>query len=183
MKGFATMNEDTTIINEEIAAEIAEENGTDRFEIDDDMKADWAVRKIAEAEAEKKRWYDYYAEAYAKIEASQDSRINYLKSLLRRYFETVPHKETKTQASYPLPSGKLVLKQTGPKFTTKDEELLPWLIENQMTDYIKTETKQKPMWGELKKIVSIAGTQVVTEDGEIVPGVTVEEQEPTFEIK
>lgn len=182
----AVLNEERAEIESEdtqIAAEIAEEAESDRFVIDDDGKADWAVRKIREAEAEIIQWRSYYKDALEKIEKRQQSRIEYLKAMLAAYFDTVPHHETKTQASYQLPSGKLVLKVGGPKFTTDDAVLAAWLKENNMTDLIKTEIKEKPMWGELKKNVLVNGENVVTEDGEIVPGVTVEEQPPVFEIK
>ena len=173
-----TMNDE-----EDVAAEIAEESGSERFMIDDDGKANWAIQKIKEAQAEIERWKEYYAGAMEKIERRQGSRIEYLKMMLRDYFATVPHHDTKTASSYDLPSGKLIEKRPGPKFETDDEKLLPWLKENKMTDFIKVETKEKPMWGELKKTVTVNGESVVTEDGEVVPGVTVVPQEPTFEIK
>jgi hypothetical protein len=156
---------------------------TDKFVIDDDGKANWAIQKIKEAQAEVLNWREYYDRAMEKIEKRQNARIEYLRYMLRQYFQTVPHHETKTQASYDLPSGKLICKTPGPKFETDDATLVGWLKENNMTDFIKTETKEKPMWGELKKTVTVNGETVVTEDGEIVPGVTVVPQEPTFEIK
>ena len=180
-----TSDEETQPMTEAARAitEIAEEAGVERFVIDDDAKADWAVRKIKEAEAEIISWRSYYKDSLEKIEKRQTARINYLQYLLRGYFNTVPHKDTKTQSSYELPSGKMLLKHPGPKFDTDDEALLGWLKENGLTDFIKTEVKEKPLWGELKKTVTINGETVVTEDGEIVPGVTVIPQEPTFEIK
>jgi len=166
-----------------IADEIARAAGTDRFIIDDDGKANWAVQRIQEAQAEILQWRAYYKDALEKIEKRQMGRIEYLKHMLAEYFATVPHHSTKTQDSYDLPSGKLVRKFPGPKYETDDEKLIAWLKENKMTDFIKTETKEKPMWGEFKKTVTVSGENVVTEDGEIVPGVTVVNQEPTFEIK
>lgn len=182
IKEFNDQVEETTE-EAEIMAEIAEEAGYERFVIDDDGKANWAVQKIKEAQAEIENWRDYYAGALEKIEKRQQGRISYLMYLLRKYFESVPHKTTKTQASYQLPSGNLVLKHPGPKYETDDAALLDWLKTNQMTDFIKVETKEKPMWGELKKTVTISGDSVVTEDGEVVPGVTVVPQEDSFDIK
>lgn len=169
--------------DEEIAAEIAEEAGDQRFVIDDDGKANWAVQKIKEAQAEIENWKQYYAEALEKIEKRQQGRISYLMYLLRKYFDSVPHKNTKTQASYQLPSGNLVMKHPGPKYEVDDEALIGWLKKNNLTDFIKTETKEKPLWGELKKTVTVAGETVVTEDGEIVPGVIVNQPEDMFDIK
>ncbi len=175
--------DETANDEENIAAEIAEEAGDQRFTIDDDGKANWAVQKIMEAQAEIENWKQYYETALEKIRKRQTARIDYLKYMLRQYFETVPHKTTKTQASYDLPSGKLLMKHPGPKFDTDDSVLVPWLEENGLTDFVKVETKKKAAWGELKKTVTINGDTVVTEDGEIVPGVTVSQPEDTFEIK
>lgn len=166
-----------------IADEIARAAGTDRFIIDDDGKANWAVQRIQEAQAEILQWRAYYKDAMEKIEKRQMSRIEYLKHMLSEYFATVPHHSTKTQDSYDLPSGKLVRKYPGPKYEVEDAALVEWLKQSGMTDFVKVETKEKPAWGELKKQVTVSGTNVVTEDGEIVPGVTVVNQEPTFEIK
>ena len=168
-------------VEDDIAAEIAEESGSDRFVIDDDSKADWAVRKIAEAEAEKARWKTYYAEAYSKIEQGQDNRIEYLKHMLMVYFDTVPHKTTKTQQSYGLPSGKLVLKRQAPTHDVDDNVLIPWLREN-MPEAIKV--KESSSWSDmLKGGAAINGGALVTADGEIIPGVTITERDAKFTIE
>jgi hypothetical protein len=156
---------------------------TDRFVIDDDGKANWAIQKIKEAQAEIENWRDYYQSNLEKITKRQNARIEYLKFLLSNYFRTVPHHKTKTQDSYSLPSGQLLLKRPNPKYKTDDEKLVPWLKENGLTDLIKTETVEKAMWGELKKKVTVEGTSVISEDGEIIPGIEVLLQPPTFEVK
>jgi hypothetical protein len=170
--------------NEEIGLEYdSNPVDTDRFVIDDDGKANWALQKIQEAKEEVERWRKYYQGNMEKIEKRQQGRIDYLMHLLRRYFNSIPHHTTKTQESYQLPSGQLVLKRPSPKFETDDSVLVGWLKESGLNDLIKTEVKEKPMWGELKKTVTINGNTVVTEDGEIVPGVKVLPQEESFEIK
>lgn len=177
----ARLISDEEEVIESVENEIAEESGCERFVIDDDSKADWAVRKIAEAEAEKQRWKDYYARAYETIASRQDGRIEYLKRLLMAYFETVPHKETKTQASYGLPSGKLVLKRQAPTHDVDDAVLLPWLKEN-MPQAIKV--KESSSWTDmLKGGAAINGGALVTADGEIIPGVTITEREAKFAIE
>lgn len=183
MSEAKVLYDETANEEEIIAEEIAEEAGSERFVIDDDSKADWAVKKIQELRADMEYWKQYYASALEKISDRHNSRISYLMAMLNGYFKTVPHHDTKTQSSYDLPSGKLVEKHPGPKYETDDSVLLDWLKNNQMEEFIKVETREKPMWGELKKQVMVNGSNVVTADGEIVEGVTVIEQEPTFEIK
>ncbi|NSW84344.1 MAG: host-nuclease inhibitor Gam family protein [Syntrophothermus sp.] len=60
------------------------------------------------------------------------------------------------------------------------EKLLAWLKERGMTDFI--EVTENPLWGELKKRVQVAGSYVVTADGEIVEGVEVVQRPPVFKV-
>ena len=101
--------------------------------------------------------------------------------MLQQYFATVEHKSTKTQESYELPSGKLRLKYPKEKFKIDDSKLLEWLKDNAMIEYI--DTKISPKWGEFKKTVAVVGNKVVTEEGQVVEGVTVEMTEPEFVVE
>ncbi|MFR6331178.1 MAG: host-nuclease inhibitor Gam family protein [Eisenbergiella sp.] len=101
---------------ENIAEESAEQEKS-RFVIDSDAKADWAVRKIEEEKQEYDRIKELAEEQIARIEQkleTADRRFNqstaYLRLLLGEYFMQVPHKRTKTQETYRLLSGKLVMK-------------------------------------------------------------------------
>lgn len=165
------------------------EEQREAFRITNDNEADWAVRKIKESKAE----YDRINEIAAKqiqrvgeaLEAAGKRHQNntaFLTGKLREYFQTVPHKETKTQEQYQLLSGKLVW--TLPKQTIQhdDAALLDFLKTSGRTEYIKT--TEAPAWGEYKKALAIEGAQVIdTETGEIVPGLTVSETEAKFEVK
>ena len=110
-----------------------------------------------------------------------DNKTSYLKSQLQQYFETVDRKKTKTQETYKLPSGTLKKKYPSPDFIRDEEKLLKWLKDSNMTDLIKT--KESADWATLKKAIQIEGTNVVTEDGEIVDGITVQEKDPVFDIE
>ena len=78
-------------------------------------------------------------------------------------------------------SGVLRRKYPAPQFKRNDEELIQWLKERDMYDYVQTE--EKVDWRSLKRTISTKGDMVVTEDGEIVEGVTVVERPPTFEVE
>ncbi len=158
------------------------------FAIDSDSKAEWALRKIAEERAEALRYINVcqtmineYQEKIRKAEEKLKSRTSNLEIQLRQYFETVARKVTKTQESYKLPSGTLKLKQPSPEFQRDEAQLLNWLKENALAEYIKVE--EKPNWMELKKKVRISGASIVTEEGQIVDGVKVIEKTPVFEIE
>lgn len=151
-----------------------------RFVVDDDQKAEWCLEKIREANETKEKFKAHYEEQLGKIEARCDFRIEYMQRLLWDYFETVPRKVTKTQQSYQLPSGKLVLKHQGPEFERDDELILAWLKAND-DKYIKI--KASVDWAELKKTLTICGEQVAGETGEIIPGIIVHERDDAFKVE
>ena len=152
------------------------------FRVTDDKSAEWCIRKIREARAEKQRWAGYYREQQRKIDQEADGTISYFEALLADYFDSVPHKRTKTQESYQLPGGKLVRKQQAPEYQRDDAALLPWLKENAPALVKVTEAAD---WAALKKQLVIApdGETVATEDGEIVPGVKAIQRPEVFRVE
>lgn len=159
------------------------------FEVTDDIKAEWCLKKIQEANAEMAKWVRFYDEQIRKAKDRAAFRVAYLEHLLRPYFDSVPKKETKTQASYQLPSGKLVMKAQKPEWAHDDTQLLPW-VKNNLPGYVKV--KESVDWMELKKELSLVelqagdgtiGYTVVNADGEIVPGVTAVERDPVFKVE
>jgi hypothetical protein len=171
-------------------AETEEQQPAKRWSITDDGCADWALKKIkAEkdeldrltelAQAEIARIQDKLARAQRRYEQN----TAYLTSMLAMYFNTVPHKVTKSgQESYQLLNGKLVLKPAGVKAEPDDTALVAWLRQNGMEDMIKVEEKAK--WGDLKKKLRFVGTVATIEDtGELVEGIKVIETPPQFSVK
>ena len=51
-------------------------NASEPFLVTDDKSAEWCIRKIREAQAEKQRWRDYYAEQQRKIDQEADGTIS-----------------------------------------------------------------------------------------------------------
>lgn len=157
-----------------------------RFTILDDQTADWAARKIAEAEADTEKWEKHYEEMLTRIRRKNDFRITYMKYLLRKYFFTVPHKMSKTQSSYQLPSGRLIMKAQGPEFQRDEEQLLPWVKQN-APGMVKV--KETVDWAGLKKQlegrdgIAVSDGQVVSPDGEVVPGIMVVERPNVFKVE
>jgi hypothetical protein len=139
------------------------------------------MKKIQEAEADRAMWKAHYESQMQKVNESADSAVAYFTARLEEYFSTVPHKATKTQESYSLPGGKLILKQQQPKFETDDDALVPWLEANGRTGLVKI--KKSADWATLKKSLNFVGTNAVTVDGEIVPGVKVEQRPDVFKVE
>ena len=163
-----------------------------RFVIDSDAKAEWAIRKIAEEEAEHDRLIAVCQQEIDRYKAQQEaytqrceSRTANLRALLQEYFGTVPVKETKTQQKYELPSGSLVMKKESRDFTPDTDRLREWLQTNQMADYLKTEVS--PRWSMVKKQLTATanGDIIFAETGEIMPEgvITMESKPARFEVK
>lgn len=158
------------------------------WRITDDGCADWACRKIAEEKAELTRIRELAEAQIARIEekvAAAERRFEngtrFLTSKLAEYFETVPHKATKTKESYRLLSGTLTRKFGGSQMKQDDAQLVQYLKDSGQLEFIKTE--EKPKWGEFKKRLEIMGGSAVDkETGEIVEGVQIIEKPDTFSV-
>lgn len=167
-----------------------EDQPSQRWSITDDSCADWALKKI-KAEKDELDRLTYLAEQEIaslkkQIEKAQhryEQNTTFLTTLLSEYFESVPHKKTKTGTeSYQLLHGKLVKKPATVKMQPDDEKLVDWLRAAGREDLIKVETKS--MWGELKKQITIVGTvAMIEETGEIVEGIDIAEAPATFSVK
>ena len=101
--------------------------------------------------------------------------------MLQHYFDTVPHKITKTTESYPLPSGKLVFKAQAPEYERDEEKVIEWLKQTNGTEFIKV--KESLDWAGLKKTVTVLEDKVITEDGEVVPGIKAIQRDPVFTVE
>lgn len=147
----------------------------------DDMDAEYMLTLIRQADAEYQKMESWYAHMVEKAKEKRDRKVAWAESNLRAYFDLVPAKVTKTQKTYDLPSGKLVLKHQEPKYDTRDEELVPWLKANR-PELVKI--KESSDWANLKKELKVSpdGTAMATEDGEIVPGITVTPREDKFTV-
>lgn len=194
-------NEAQGLENEPAAATLDELEGLDMeafgrqeqpegtyWRIADDACADWAVCKIAEERAELNRIKALADEQISrimdKVEAAEKRYQNgtaFLTSKLAEYFQTVPHKKTKTKHSYRLLSGTLSMKIGGVTMKQNDEKLLEYLRSSGNEDLIQT--TEKPKWGEFKKRLEIVGGVVIDQNtGEIVEAVEVITKPDTFSV-
>lgn len=168
------------IIEEEILEEDQDELET--AAVLDDASAVMMLEKIREANEQYEKMESWYRFQLDKAKQIRDRTIAWAELSLRGYFDMVPTKDSKTQRKYELPGGTLILKAQQPKYEVNDAELVPWLKENGAAEYIKV--KESADWANLKKQVQLTpdGTAVATEDGEIIPGITVEKRDPVFQV-
>lgn len=152
------------------------------FIVDNDQKAEWAARKIREARQDTQKWTEYYERQLSAIRRANEDTEAYFAALLADYFETVPHKATKTQESYSLPSCKLVLKAQQPEFNRDEAVLCDYLDKKGRDDLVKI--TRRADWAALKKTLKVMedGT-CVDADGEIVEGVQAFSRQPEFKVE
>lgn len=152
------------------------------FIVDNDQKAEWAARKIREARQDTQKWTEYYERQLSAIRRANEDTEAYFAVLLADYFETVPHKATKTQESYSLPSCKLVLKAQQPEFNRDEAVLCDYLDKKGRDDLVKI--TRRADWAALKKMLKVMedGT-CVDADGEVVEGVQAFSREPEFKVE
>lgn len=151
--------------------------------IENDQEADWAIKKIKEAQAEADRWREYYNAMTAKVEEKSEQTKSFMMARLREYFDKVPHKDTKTTEKYPLPSGDLIFKKPKKVFNHDDSVLLNWLKENGFFEFVKV--TEKPDWAGFKKRLTEDSNGIIcdSETGLVCDAVTSEMSEPDFEVK
>ena len=158
-----------------------EEEWTERFTVEDDQTAEWCMQQIRNAEEEKEKWKAFYDDRYQRVCDTCDLTIANMTAVLQSYFEKVPHKTTKTQENYALPSGKLVVKKQAPEYERDDEQILEWLHKSGKEQFVKT--KESVDWSGLKPTLNIVGDTASDEYGEIVPGLKVIEREDIFKVE
>jgi len=149
--------------------------------IEDDQQAEWAMEKILDARAEYERWKAHYTSMLETIKQKTDNTINFMTYKLNEYFRTVPHKETKTQEKYSLPSGDLILKKSKSVWVHEDDAaLLKWVKDNGLTDCIKV--TEEVRWGDLKKrlVESVDGVICDKDTGVVCDAVKATTSQPEF---
>lgn len=162
------------------------------FTINDDNKADWAIKKIKSERAETERLKSIalnqiveLQNKLVELDRELENKTAFLMGELNKYFDTVDEgkKETKTQYSYKLLSGTIYCKKPTKKMNkTDDTEIIEYLQRSGKDEFIKV--KSTLDWAEYKKTLAIAGDKVIdSETGEIIPGIEVEDIPETFEIK
>lgn len=161
----------------------------EEFRVDDDAKAEWALRKILARRKERDRMLALIKaetmrleEKRKAVEKSCDNDTNWLEYQLRAYMETVECRHLKASDKYKLLSGTLVRKHATVDFKRDDEAIIKWLEGRGM--YGMIQIVKKPCWAELKKLCEVSGDSVVLAGtGEIIEGITAEESEGQFVIE
>lgn len=158
----------------------------------DDASAEMILRQLKQAEDQYDRMKDWYDHQTRKLKEIRDRTRAWAETCLRPYMDMVPTTGKKI-LTYEMPGGTMKLAKQDPEYKINDEELVPWLEASGKAGFVETTKTAK--WGdfketlkdEKKKIRTVEigdGTlAVVTEDGEIIPGIKAIPREDKFTIK
>lgn len=159
-----------------------EELESQSFVIDTDQKADWAVEKIKQAKEEMDRVCAICDARIAEFEERSSEAVrryradtDHLKYMLSEYMDNVRCEETKTQRTYQLASGKLVMKKGNAEALYEHEDLrqlaIKWAEADPDGGYIRV----SPVWRAIKEKLHLdpdTGVVTVAETGEVVDCIT-----------
>ena len=145
------------------------------------IEAKWQFEQRKKIIEDRDELIAYYEDQIAKVKADADYKIGFIDRALFAFFQTVEHKKTKTQESWSIPAGKLILKKQAPEFKRDEKTVIDWLKQNDGSQYVKT--VESLDWANLKKDSTVVGSTIVNNDGEIIPGVEVIEREDKFVVE
>jgi sulfur carrier protein ThiS len=160
------------------------------LEIVDINSLNWAFRKAAALKAKEKEIKQLADAERERIADWERGELSTIKSNIQFFESLVSVFHAKQLAVDPkaktltTPYGKSKSRKSSEQPEKANEEMiLQYVIENELDEFIKNSVK----WAELKKslkIVDISGEKVVvSEDGQIVPGITVKPESITFSME
>lgn len=159
----------------------------DSFVVDDENKANWALRKIRQM---KDRIDNNNALAQAEIDKiehwnnevnkqAQES-IDYFTSLLTSYALNKKAEDPKFK-SLKLPNGRIGFRKSQPKWVYDNDKVIETLEKANLSDFIRV--TKAPSKADIKKAFEIVGDKVVNPDtGEVIEGIEIEPQDDKFNL-
>lgn len=190
MASMEKLNDAALAFFEELESMELEEKQKEEFKIENDSAAEWALERIHDNTEEADRLLKVLEEKMnelmemkTKIVDRRDGSNRYLKGLLEGYFRSgLKTKDTKTQKSYKLLSGTLVMYKPVQKYEVDRNKVIEWAKSNGRGEYVVTEEKLR--LAELKKtLVYDEGTVYDPDTGVIVDGITAVVEPEKFEVK
>lgn len=158
----------------------------ERFVIDDDQKASWAMRKLRGIKAHKAANQAIADDEIARINSwlqdanSQlDRDEQFFTGLLMQYARIA--RERDDRKSITLPHGKIGSRIGQPKWNIDNEVFLKWLEANHK-DLIRIKTE--PNLAEAKKVLEIVGENAVDPaTGEVAEGIQIIKPDITYTVE
>ena len=168
-------------------AEDVEEDGT--LLVKNNSDADFYLRqinKLKEQKEEINKFVDQELERQMRLyQQYREDRMRPLDNQIAFYEEALKtfamneYAET-NKKTIKLPNGTLSIRKQPPKYIYNDEEVLSFLKENNLNDYIRV--KEEVNKKDLKKATQINNNNQMMINGKEVPGVVVVPQDDKFEV-
>ena len=152
------------------------EEAKQRFRVEDDGAAAWAMRKLRTIRSKQAENAQLYADELARlnlwldeVNKPLDNDANYFESLLNDYAIRCRDNSDDGRKSLNLPTGKVTTRLGGPRWEVDSEPFLAWAKTNQ-PDLIRI--KEEPNIQALKEF-TVKDDVAITSDGEVIPGVRI----------
>ena len=168
-------------------AEDVEEDGT--LLVKNNSDADFYLRqinKLKEQKEEINKFVDQELERQMRLyQQYREDRMRPLDNQIAFYEEALKtfamneYNET-NRKTIKLPNGTLSIRKQPPKYIYSDEEILNFLKENNLNNYIRT--KEEVNKKDLKKAAKITNNNQMVINGKEVPGIIVVPQDDKFEV-
>lgn len=157
-------------------AEVETDEQRERFRIEDDRAATWAMRRLYATESKVREFEQIAAEEIARVNdwlaqviAPLDRDRNYFTGLLTQYARQ--QRDAEGRKSIALPHGKITSRATSPKWHVNDEQTIEW-ARMSCPDVIVT--KESLSLTAMKERFQVADGRAIDENGEVVPGVVID---------
>jgi len=164
-----------------------------KFIIDNDSKANWALRKIRHMKKKQNKNKELAKSQIEKIQKEIDeiehwlekenekiqNNIDFMKSKLKNYAMELKD-ENPDLKTHSLPFGSLQFRQKRPKWNYDNDKLLKF-AESNLEEAVKV--KKKVDKRKLKKKSEVVGNKAVLEDtGEVIDGIKVVQRPEKFKV-
>ena len=137
------------------------------------------INEFVDAELERQvRLYESYREERLR---PIENQIRFYEEALRTY--TMNELADSNRKSIKLPNGTLAIRKQQPSYNYNEEEVMQFLKENELEQYITTKTTESLNKKDIKKDFIVNNNNQLVYNNKIVPGASVEFKDDKFEVK
>jgi phage host-nuclease inhibitor protein Gam len=175
------------MLNELVVNELQElQQEHQGFKIDSLESVNWGFRKLRALDEQLK---EYEKLAMAEIERIQiwfnqeADKIKNQKAFFEGYITEYATEQRRLNSKFKIstPYGKVSFRKQQPRWDYNEEEVINWAKQNDRTDLVRV--KEELDKKQLKWYAKQVDNYAVTEDGEVIPGIEIIEQDEAIKIE
>lgn len=166
-------------MTEEELIELQEEEEKQKFRITDLGSADWVLRRRQEVLDRLEKETEYaktevqkYQNFINNQEKAANEQIAYFDFLISEYLQEQKAVDPKYKLVTAVGQANF---RNSKSWRYEDDEVMNFLKENKMEEFIRVKVTESINKVDLKKALKVTNGMTITEDGEVVPGITVED--------